>query len=203
MPLEVKQYSSRSRRRVLFLYGSQTGNAEEISRHLREEARTQHDLDATLLCMSRHKKVDLAGEELVVFVVSTTGNGDFPDTVSGFWRQHWKMRAQKAHLARLRFAVLGLGDSSCVFQPFLAADSTDTSVRFLIWLCVFRPHRVRKSVEQKKGFPVVGLFCPQVSTRAGKTGHSRWPCTQSPKKASRKPGRLHQPFFMANVTSPR
>ena len=110
----VKQWSSRSRRRVLFLYGSQTGNAEEISRHLREEARTQHDLDASLLCMSRHAKVDLAAEDLAVFVVSTTGNGDFPDTVQQFWRKLWKLRSQKGHLARLHFAVLGLGDSSCV-----------------------------------------------------------------------------------------
>eukprot|EP00743_Colponemidia_sp_Colp-15_P008951 GILK01009767.1.p1 GENE.GILK01009767.1~~GILK01009767.1.p1 ORF type:complete len:619 (-),score=101.81 GILK01009767.1:66-1772(-) len=61
---------------------------------------------------SMDKQFKLAEEKLVVFVVSTTGNGDYPDNASKFMR--WVRR--KTHptdmLPGLNYAILGLGDTN-------------------------------------------------------------------------------------------
>eukprot|EP00742_Colponemidia_sp_Colp-10_P009976 GILJ01010920.1.p1 GENE.GILJ01010920.1~~GILJ01010920.1.p1 ORF type:complete len:640 (-),score=103.27 GILJ01010920.1:73-1839(-) len=58
------------------------------------------------------KQFKIAEEKLVVFVVSTTGNGDYPENASRFMR--WVRR--KTHptdmLTGLNYAILGLGDTN-------------------------------------------------------------------------------------------
>ena len=51
-------------------------------------------------------------EEMVVYVVSTTGNGDPPDNADKLWRYLRRRTQPKDLLARQKFAVLGLGDSN-------------------------------------------------------------------------------------------
>jgi sulfite reductase alpha subunit-like flavoprotein len=51
--------------------------------------------------------------KLVLFVVATTGNGELPDNMRQFWLQFLGRKSVPADaFAGLRFAVLGLGDSS-------------------------------------------------------------------------------------------
>jgi len=47
----------------------------------------------------------------VIFVVSTTGQGEFPDNARHFWRFMLRKSLASDSLTRLRFAVFGLGDS--------------------------------------------------------------------------------------------
>lgn len=44
----------------------------------------------------------------MVMVVSTTGEGEPPDTVSKFWRRLKKKTLPGNHLEHLRFALLGI-----------------------------------------------------------------------------------------------
>jgi hypothetical protein len=58
-----------------------------------------------------------------VFVVSTTGDGDPPDSAQKFWRRLKKKTLAKTYLQHLKYALLGLGDSNytnfCNFSKML------------------------------------------------------------------------------------
>jgi len=54
----------------------------------------------------------LPTERRLVLVASTTGDGEEPDNMRATWRFLLRRSLGPASLARLRFAVFGLGDSS-------------------------------------------------------------------------------------------
>lgn len=61
--------------------------------------------------MDDYDKSNLPEERLVVFVASTTGQGDVPDNMKAFWRLLLRKDLPSDSLSRLRCAVFGLGDS--------------------------------------------------------------------------------------------
>lgn len=94
---------------VTVLYGSQSGNAEGIAKRLVETLQ-RHDIPAVLLDMIDCRQQQLAAAHTLLVVVSTQGEGDPPDRALGFWEL---LNSRKApRLAHVKFAVLGLGDSS-------------------------------------------------------------------------------------------
>ncbi|OAA62517.1 NADPH-dependent fmn FAD containing oxidoreductase [Niveomyces insectorum RCEF 264] len=103
-------------RRILVLYGSETGNsqdkAEEVDR-LCQRLRFHTDLKV----MDETKLNDLLdGYDLVCFVVSTTGQGEFPANARAFWKSLRRAKLPPNCLAPVRFTTFGLGDSS--YQKF-------------------------------------------------------------------------------------
>lgn len=54
----------------------------------------------------------LVREVAVVFVCATTGQGDEPANMSKFWRFLLRKSLPPSSLSAVRFAVVGLGDSS-------------------------------------------------------------------------------------------
>lgn len=62
----------------------------------------------------------LPGERFVVFVVSTTGQGDSPDSMKRFWRYLLKKDLGARWLEGFRYAVFGLGDSGYQKYNFAA-----------------------------------------------------------------------------------
>lgn len=95
---------------TLIAYASQTGFGEQLAMQtataLRQAglpARTLSfaDLDAALLSRCRQ----------ALFIVSTTGEGDAPDSAAGFTRK-LAGAAQSGGLRSLRYGLLALGDSS-------------------------------------------------------------------------------------------
>ncbi|MEO8365532.1 MAG: sulfite reductase flavoprotein subunit alpha [Pseudoxanthomonas sp.] len=91
---------------VLVAYASQTGFAEQLARRSAESLR----LSGVAVKLRALGEVDgelLAGAERVLFVASTTGEGDPPDSALGFVRA---VMTQPAALGHLRYAVLALGD---------------------------------------------------------------------------------------------
>ncbi len=67
-------------RRLLVLYGSQTGTAQEAAERLcREGERLRFDV--SLSPMDEYKMADLVDQGLAVFVAATTGQGDEPDNM--------------------------------------------------------------------------------------------------------------------------
>merc|ERR1712113_672877 len=62
--------------------------------------------------MNEYEVTSLPEEKLVLFVTSTTGQGDPPDNMKSFWRFLLRRNLPKNSLIGLSYAVFGLGDSS-------------------------------------------------------------------------------------------
>ncbi|XP_039522695.1 methionine synthase reductase isoform X3 [Pimephales promelas] len=96
----------------LILYGSQRGQAQSIAEEICEQA-AEYGLTADISCLSNQDKYKVESEiRPVVFVVSTTGDGDPPDTAQKFVRKIKNKSLPHDHLSHLRYALLALGDTN-------------------------------------------------------------------------------------------
>ena len=94
---------------LTILFGSQTGNGEELAELLTARAR-ERGYAPDLKNMADYKKSALKGEQHLLIVVSTHGEGDPPDTALEL---HDFIHSKRApSLTGLRYAVLALGDTS-------------------------------------------------------------------------------------------
>jgi len=95
--------------RLTVLYGSQTGNARREAEKIVQAAEAA-GLSVRLVRTDSYATRELASERLLYVVISTQGEGDPPDDSIGFTEFLLGKRAPK--LPELKFAVLGLGDTS-------------------------------------------------------------------------------------------
>lgn len=95
--------------RLCIVYGSQTGNGKRIAESLLGET-IRAGIAAELFTMLDYPSARLRQDRLVVFVVSTHGDGDPPDDAMELHRFLNGRRA--SGLESLSFSVLALGDSS-------------------------------------------------------------------------------------------
>ncbi len=94
---------------LLILYGSQSGNAEDLCTKAAKEAKS-HGLEPIVKGMDEIKISDLSSYNRVLIYCSTWGEGEMPDNAEDLWQQ-----AQGDSLPSLttcHFAVCSLGDSS-------------------------------------------------------------------------------------------
>ena len=98
---------------VTILYGSQTGNAQSIAEDLCADCNAR-DIPATVHEMNAFKKFDVPLEQhnVLVFICSTTGNGDAPSNADRCWRYIKKRSQPKDLMANVNYTVLGLGDTN-------------------------------------------------------------------------------------------
>eukprot|EP01134_Creolimax_fragrantissima_P007844 CFRG7844T1 len=82
---------------LLIVYASQTGNAEAIAQEIAQD-----------LSMFLNLKFDPKHENTIVFVVSTTGDGEPPDVALKMWKH---LQKHTDSLDQLRYTILGLGDT--------------------------------------------------------------------------------------------
>jgi sulfite reductase (NADPH) flavoprotein alpha-component len=94
---------------LTIVFGSQTGNAKRLAESLARDAENA-GLAVRLLRADAYPLRELKSERLLYVVISTQGDGDPPDDARGFVEFLAGKRAPK--LDELKFAVLGLGDSS-------------------------------------------------------------------------------------------
>ena len=95
--------------RLSIVYGSQTGNARRLAEQLARQAEGA-GLAVRLLRADSYPLRELKDERLLYIVISTQGDGDPPDDARGLV-EHLRGKRAPA-LKQLKFAVLGLGDSS-------------------------------------------------------------------------------------------
>lgn len=99
--------------RIVILYGSETGNAQDLAKII---AWTLSKLDASLelelMCFDEYPMTRLPTEKFVLFICSTTGIGEEPQNMKKFWRFLLRRDLPSDSLKSLQFAVIGLGDSS-------------------------------------------------------------------------------------------
>jgi len=97
---------------LTILIGSQTGNAKGVAQELAEQA-TAKGIPNKLVSMADYKVKAIKDESHVIVVASTNGEGEAPDDAIDL---HAFLASKKApKLDGLKFAVLGLGDSSYEF----------------------------------------------------------------------------------------
>lgn len=97
---------------LTIIYGSQTGNAKGAAAAIQKQAEAQ-GLPVTLVSMADYKPKQLKKESHLLVVVSTYGEGEPPESAVDLFEQLKKGKIGK--LEGLKFAVLGLGDSSYEF----------------------------------------------------------------------------------------
>jgi sulfite reductase (NADPH) flavoprotein alpha-component len=88
------------------VYASQTGYAEQLA-HQTTQTLTQSGMLVKLCNITQFDERQLQEAKRIIFVVSTTGEGDAPDSAAKFVRM---LMNEQRDLAQLEFAVLALGD---------------------------------------------------------------------------------------------
>lgn len=107
---------------LTILYGSQTGNAKGVASAIQAQAKA-NGLPVTLTSMADYKPKQLKKESHLLVVVSTYGEGEPPESAVDLFEQLKKGKIGK--LEGLKFAVLGLGDSSYEFFCQTGKDFDD------------------------------------------------------------------------------
>lgn len=96
---------------LTILFGSQTGNGQELAGRLAGRAREQ-GFAVNLNSLAEFRTTRLKRESLVAFVISTHGEGEPPDDAELF--HEFVLSARAPQLRQLKYSVLALGDSSYV-----------------------------------------------------------------------------------------
>ncbi|XP_071946877.1 NADPH-dependent diflavin oxidoreductase 1-like [Antedon mediterranea] len=103
------------REKIVILYGSETGTAEDVAERATRQARRRF-YHTRVMPLDLYPISNLINETLVVFVCSTTGDGEEPQNMKNFWKFIMRRGLPVNSLDNIQFAVLGLGDSS--YQKF-------------------------------------------------------------------------------------
>lgn len=97
--------------RILVLYGSQTFTAQEVAERIWRSTKVL-GFRGPVQAMDDYPISKLIHEEFAIFVCATTGQGDHPDNMKRFWKFLLRRNLPSNSLVKLKFGVLGLGDSS-------------------------------------------------------------------------------------------
>ncbi|KAL8632557.1 hypothetical protein Q9189_001709 [Teloschistes chrysophthalmus] len=92
-------------------YGSETGNAQEYAEevgHLLERLHFQ----TVVTTLDAFEPASLARFDIVIVVISTTGQGDLPINARLFWKKLLQRKLPPDYLGNVEFTTFGLGDSS-------------------------------------------------------------------------------------------
>lgn len=117
------------RNKLLILYASQTGNALDAAECIGRESE-RRGCPVVVRPVDDYDGRCLPEEDTVIFVVSTTGQGDTPDSMKVFWRFLLQKSLSKQWLEGVRYAVFGLGDSG--YQKFnFVAKKLDNRLLYL------------------------------------------------------------------------
>ncbi|KLJ10534.1 NADPH reductase tah18 [Blastomyces silverae] len=100
-----------SGRTAIILYGSETGNSQDIADELGRLAERLH-FSAHVCELDAIKAESLNDYDVTIFAVSTTGQGDFPSNARIFWKSLLLKKLPPTFLQGVNFALFGLGDSS-------------------------------------------------------------------------------------------
>lgn len=106
-------------KKLMILYASQTGNALDAAERVGREAE-RRGCRSTVLSIDEFDSSSLPFEDTIIFVVSTTGQGDIPDSMKVFWKFLLQRNLSKHWLEGVNYAVFGLGDSGYQNYNFVA-----------------------------------------------------------------------------------
>jgi sulfite reductase (NADPH) flavoprotein alpha-component len=96
----------------LIVYASQSGHAQDYAQQTALQL-TQHELQVAVCNIAQLQLQHLRSQSTILWVLSTYGEGDAPDSAQDFVQQ---LMPQRLDLSQLSFAILALGDRH--FQHF-------------------------------------------------------------------------------------
>jgi sulfite reductase alpha subunit-like flavoprotein len=71
--------------KIVILYGSQTGNAQDLAETIWRESKRYY-FKSCVKSMDDYNVLELINEQCVIFICSTTGQGEEPDNMKQFWK---------------------------------------------------------------------------------------------------------------------
>ena len=95
---------------ILILYGSQTGNAKNMSQEIYSNLE-KYNVEIYSLNDIYNLSI-LNNYNLIIIMCSTTGNGDFPDNSLKFFKKIKDRTLNKNFLQNVNYTICGLGDSN-------------------------------------------------------------------------------------------
>ncbi len=105
-----------SGKHLYVLYGSQTGNSEDIARAVAERCSDELELSDVNCGTLNSIKDNISNikniASMIIVVCSTTGNGDAPENALSFWRAVKLRSCSKDMFQDVPYCVLGLGDTN-------------------------------------------------------------------------------------------
>ena len=106
--VELPSELTEGERSLLVLFGSQSGNSEDLGVNTVKLA-ANAGLNATLKDMESASMDDISAASRVLIICSTWGEGEQPDNAEAFWQA---ASASSADLSGVSFSVCALGDSA-------------------------------------------------------------------------------------------
>jgi sulfite reductase alpha subunit-like flavoprotein len=108
---------------IFIVFAGETGNAEECAFALVQKIRTNFyrnsSFQLTVSDISTVNMETLKSMNVLVFVVSTTGEGEMPSSIKSIWKQLLLKALLPDFLSSSDHAIFGLGDSS--YEKYNAA----------------------------------------------------------------------------------
>ncbi|KJY01844.1 nadph-dependent fmn fad containing oxidoreductase like protein [Zymoseptoria brevis] len=98
-------------RTALILYGSETGNAQDVAEEIGRLTERLH-FETTILDLDSVQLRDVVKPTIVIFAMSTAGQGEMPQNARSFWKKLLSSALRPGILRKVRFSSFGLGDSS-------------------------------------------------------------------------------------------
>lgn len=98
-------------RQITILYGSETGNAQDLSESLCSTLQ-RHHFEVQLSSLDSFPLTSLLDIQYLIIISSTTGQGEFPFNALKFWKFLARKKLPSNLLTHLKFTTFGLGDSS-------------------------------------------------------------------------------------------
>ncbi|KAF2972657.1 hypothetical protein GQX73_g875 [Xylaria multiplex] len=100
--------------KVVIFWGSQSGTGEIFAQKLARECHLRYEVDAIAVDLSDYDPETISqipNTKLVIFILSTFGEGDPSDNTAGLWRWLHK-NSPEISLPGLQYAAFGLGNSN-------------------------------------------------------------------------------------------
>ncbi len=115
----VRMSSTEEVFKLLILYGSETGNSEDLAKRIAQQAIRQ-SISVWVKACDDYNVSQLIYEQMVLFICSTTGIGEEPNNMKKFWKFIRRKDLPNDSLTSVRIAVIGMGDSSYQKYNFVA-----------------------------------------------------------------------------------
>jgi len=94
-------------------YGSQTGNCESIASFLKDDIINFHvKANVHLSSLNSSIHTEYEDELCIIIICSTTGNGEFPENASQWWRCYKNRQNKTKTFLDKKIILLGLGDTN-------------------------------------------------------------------------------------------
>jgi len=111
-------------RSLILLFGSQSGNSEELAAKISKDAKS-YGLEGEVHDMDGFDFNSLSGRKRVLIVCSTWGEGEMPDNAEELWQ--FAISDSASRLEGVHFAICALGDTS---YEFFCQSGKDWDGRF-------------------------------------------------------------------------